>query len=242
MPANPYLAEYRTMLAHQETHGKDAFLLSFPGRPAQPMQYCYACMRKQPRGAKQPDDDTYWNPLQRRYAWGIPNEPALAAIAEHSPNGVVEIGAGGGYWAKLLRDRGVDVLAFDPEPGNAHWSLRTWSEVLRGDHTSVIGFPERTLLLVWPSYSMDWTDKVIDLYGGQTVIYVGEGSGGCTGTERMHQLLGEDGGCWHFGGEDDPCDCEPVDALFTAGKVVDIPQWFGIHDYLTVFHRKGVVA
>ncbi len=184
------------------------------------------------------------------YSWAIPNDAALRTIAEHGP--VVEIGAGGGYWAKLLLEAGVDVVAYDPDPigggrredgGYDGWHDGTrWSEVLVGDHAAVAAYPDRTLLLVWPSYELPWTDQVLDAYRGDTVIYVGEGGGGCTGTSRMHQILGGyDSGCWHYG--DDKCDCAPPEpARFKEVGEVEIPQWAGIHDRLFVHKRIGVAS
>lgn len=39
--------------------------------------------------------------MAREYAWAIPSPEALLAIKAASPKGVVEIGAGTGYWAML---------------------------------------------------------------------------------------------------------------------------------------------
>eukprot|EP01038_Epipyxis_sp_PR26KG_P014838 gene14838-19944_t len=50
-------------------------------------------------------------PCCRKYAWAIPDERSLNILAQFSP--LVEIGAGKGYWAKLLRERNVDILPFD---------------------------------------------------------------------------------------------------------------------------------
>ena len=50
-------------------------------------------------------------PLCKKYAWAIPDERALHILARFSP--LIELGAGRGYWARLLRDRGVDIIAFD---------------------------------------------------------------------------------------------------------------------------------
>jgi hypothetical protein len=36
---------------------------------------------------------------------------ALAAIARYAP--IVEMGAGTGYWARCLRERGIDAVAYD---------------------------------------------------------------------------------------------------------------------------------
>mmetsp|Transcript_7858 Transcript_7858/g.19988 ORF Transcript_7858/g.19988 Transcript_7858/m.19988 type:complete len:164 (-) Transcript_7858:188-679(-) len=46
-----------------------------------------------------------------KYAWAIPDQRAIRIIANFSP--LVEIGAGKGYWAMLLRQAGADVLALD---------------------------------------------------------------------------------------------------------------------------------
>ena len=52
---------------------------------------------------------------QEKYAWAIPNEKALMAISEFAP--IIEMGAGAGYWARLLRDRGVEIEAYDCDVG-----------------------------------------------------------------------------------------------------------------------------
>lgn len=51
------------------------------------------------------------NSLCEKYAWAVPDERALRIISYFSP--IVEMGAGKGYWASLLRNRGVDIIAFD---------------------------------------------------------------------------------------------------------------------------------
>lgn len=173
--------------------------------------------------------------IKRRYSWAVPNEEALTTIAAHSPRGVVEIGAGGGYWTRLLRDRGVDVIAYDPQPVDSKWhDGRLWSEVLQGDHTAIIGHADRTLFLCWPSYDEAWTHEVVELYDGDIIVYIGEGSGGCTGDDRMHALLGEQAYCWH---DDEPCACAWPAAKFHEVETVSIPQWWGLHDVLAVYKR-----
>ncbi|HET9889692.1 MAG TPA: hypothetical protein VFQ42_04255 [Mycobacterium sp.] len=210
-----YLDLYRQALEHQQAHGE--VMPSFG--PAQPSEHCMACLREK-------RSDKGWHEVKRRYSWAIPNEAALRAIAECSPRGVVEIGAGGGYWAKLLRERGVDVIAYDPEPGGGQWFQgEPWTEVLTGDHTSVIGHPGRTLLMVWPMYDTAWTHEAVELYSGDTVVYVGEGHGGCTGTDRMHELLGAGHSCWN-----EPCMHDRPAAQFEGhelsdDEINDGPSW-----------------
>src|ERR1700674_2056565 len=72
----------------------------------------------------------------RRYAFAIPTEQALATIARYAP--IVELGAGTGYWAFLLRRRGVNCVAYDLAPPDAAASPNrfrpfTWTRVDRGD-------------------------------------------------------------------------------------------------------------
>ncbi|CAM9757297.1 unnamed protein product [Laminaria digitata] len=54
--------------------------------------------------------------LRQRFAWGIPDERALRIVEHFGP--VVEIGSGLGYWAMLLRARGVDFNAYDKAAGS----------------------------------------------------------------------------------------------------------------------------
>lgn len=150
-----------------------------------------------------------------RYAWAIPNDAALEVLARLAP--IVEVGAGGGYWAGMLRARGVDVLAYDRRPASLPWADRAWSTVER-DGEGVAGeHPGRTLFLCWPPLGEPMAANALRAYRGRHVVYVGEGPGGCTADDSFHDLL-----CQHF---------ELVEE-------VDIPQWPGIHDCLEVWRRR----
>jgi hypothetical protein len=75
--------------------------------------------------------------LVHLYSWAIPNEDALRAIAAHGP--ILEVGAGNGYWAQLLTERGVDVLAFDPVPfAEGHYAEVESTSVICRDGSSWI--------------------------------------------------------------------------------------------------------
>ena len=238
--SNPYLRYYTKLRDHQRGHGG---LMS--GRP---FETCLTCLRERHEG-KPPLHEVHSAiggdlGAKRYYSWAVPDDAALSAIASHSPGGVVEIGAGGGYWSAMLRARGVDVVAYDPDPRGEHsnWfcNKKPWSEVLRGDETVVIGHSDRTLLTVWPCYAEGWTDRMLDLYGGDTVIYVGEGVSGCTGSDRMHALLGEAGWCWHDEDEADTCShATAPEARFELKHEQAVPQFAGVHDRLFVYKRLG---
>ena len=49
--------------------------------------------------------------LRKFFSWAIPCEEALQTIKKYGP--ICEVGAGSGYWASLLADRGVDIEAYD---------------------------------------------------------------------------------------------------------------------------------
>jgi len=158
--------------------------------------------------------------MVKQYAWAIPNQIALDTIAKYGS--VVDIGAGLGYWAYCLQQMGVDVVAYDLIiKGENHYTEgKPWTEVLEGAPEVASYYPQRTLFLCWPPYEDPMATDCLKFYEGNTVIYVGEGSSGCTGDYEFHHRLN------HFYAE------------VEGEEYVHIPQWDGIHDYLSVWKRK----
>lgn len=158
-----------------------------------------------------------------RYGFAIPDRRALLLIKRHSPNGVVEIGAGSGYWANLLTKCDVPVVAYDPSTGKYRNGFKYGShfEINVAPHDKALAdgaHKEKTLLLSWPDYQDSWPSEALTLYKGDTVAYIGEGSGGCTGDDKFHEILENE---WQ----------EVADYV--------IPVWWGVHDRLYIFRRKG---
>ncbi len=184
-----------------------------------------------------------------RYGFAIPTDDALDAIMQCSPAGVVEIGAGTGYWAHLLAQRGIDVVAFDIEPApsqdNAWFAGTTpWHPVHRGDHHVVGRHPDRTLLLVWPTKNEIWPAEAITQHhnaGGTYLVYVGEGPGGRTGDDVFQALLGELTTCTQCEHESvtSPCICG-VAALWQRIETIPLPHWPGYRDDLHVYTRQAL--
>ena len=183
----------------------------------------------------------------RQFGFAVPCDAAFEAIDQVSPEGVVEIGAGTGYWAHAAGHHGIDVMAFDIDPAP---SLRNpwfagsspWHPVQRGDHRRVVEFPERSLLIVWPTRNEMWPVETLDLYadaGGTCVIYVGEGPGGRSGDDAFHARLGETGSCLRcaHGISTVACTCA-FPARWDRAFTVNIPQWSGFHDQLCVYRRR----
>ncbi len=164
------------------------------------------------------------NRCVQKFGFAVPTEEAVRKIVKHAAKGVIELGAGTGYWASLLSLH-VSVEAYDPEPGGSLKSpyhfWKSWFDVERGDHTLLKDRLEKdkALMLCWPDYDVDWSAQAVELFKGNTIIYIGEGSMGCTGNDRFHGLLydhwKEVDGCW-------------------------LPQWPGIHDTLEIHVRKEI--
>lgn len=150
----------------------------------------------------------------KKYAWAIPNEEAIRICTKYSP--LVEIGAGNGYWAKLIREAGGTVYTYDCK------SIISCKAV--ASRFVVNGFPEDVarhndcnLFLCWPPYDVGMAANCLKHFSGKYVIYIGEGRGGCTADDRFHDILA---------------------TCFTDIETVNIPQWPGVHDYLSVLERK----
>lgn len=158
--------------------------------------------------------------LVGRYAWAVPDEAAVTLLCELGP--IVEIGAGSGYWASLVAAAGGDVVAYDAvapgTPGHEFGHHHGWYPVARGGPERAAAHSDRVLLLCWPPYATGFALECLEAYRGDTVVYVGEGRGGCCGDDGFHELLARD---W-----------ETV-------RTLDIPHWPLVHDRLSVHRRRG---
>ena len=162
-------------------------------------------------------------PARRRelaalFSWAIPGEGALAVLAGYGP--LVECGAGTGYWAALLRARGVDVEASDIA-GSHDAGHRPWTEVTAANAVAAVrGGRGRTLFVCWPPFDDDGASyAAVRAYRGDVLLYVGGGPGGPTGTERFHREL--------------ELNWSPVEQ-------VAVPNWPGLPDRLVVYLRNPV--
>jgi hypothetical protein len=182
-----------------------------------------------------------------RYGFGLPTDEAIDLIAAWSPGGVVELGAGTGYWAHLLATRGLDVVAYDADPppsATNPWfaGRQPWHPVLAGDERSAARHASRTLLLVWPTRGSVWAADAVESFhdaGGTRLVYVGEGPGGRTGDLRFHALLGTAGRCLActYGVTDAPCTCD-VSPLWRRRQSLDLPHWPEHDDQLEVYEAR----
>ena len=130
--------------------------------------------------------------LTKRYSWAIPSPGDIAWLTRVlSRRGLVEIGAGSGYWAWQARQAGIDVVAYEPTApsANAYTDGTEYSFLRRDGHTAVRHHPDRALLLCWPSHNEPWAAGALRAYTGGLVVYIGQPRGGhCADDEFFRSL------------------------------------------------------
>lgn len=169
-----------------------------------------------------------------QYAWAIPDPDSLTFLAQHLTPKAVEMGAGTGYFAWQMQQFGVDMLAYDLAPPDSatenHWhsprkergeltgvTRPIFFPVQQGTPDILVHYPERTLFLCWPPYESDMAAQCLRHYPGNKLVSIGEHAGGCTGDDAFFEQLDE---VW-----------QEVDGRRPV-------QWWGIHDWITVYTRK----
>ncbi len=157
----------------------------------------------------------------KRYSWTITDPATVAFVARWSNGALVDPMAGTGWWAHVLQAHGVQVACFDADPGGNHWHQgeSLWTTVDRCEAaTAVRDFPDRTLFLAWPPYDRPDGVETLRAYGGNRLILIHEGEGGCVGDDALFEELAAN---WSEVAEHVPV------------------QWFGMHDRVTVYDRKA---
>lgn len=182
-------------------------------------------------------------PLRRMFSWAVPNKEALETMRKYSPRGVCEIGAGLGLWAKMLRDEGVDVWAYDvfanEGEGNGYvaggfnaskeeGAPPPFCTVEQGGVEKATLHEQQSLFLCWPppeAASSNAPDiarylalKALTHYKGDCVLHIGEGANGETDGEKFREKLREQ---------------------FEMKDAVSIPNWPNAFDRLTVYERRN---
>lgn len=85
---------------------------------------------------------------------------------------IIEIGAGNGYWARMLQMRDVDIIAFDLH------ATSVWFPVQEGTPEILSEHKDRTLFLCYPDDFEESEDSMalscLQAYTGTYIIHVGE--------------------------------------------------------------------
>jgi hypothetical protein len=179
-------------------------------------------------------------PLQRTFAFSVPSDEALEALAAHAP--ICEVGCGTGYWGALLRARGVECALFDVAPPPPRGSDQTstndfhsghcFTDVATGGPEEAARHPNHTLLLSWPfSQALErdaipadgepWDALTLRNYSGSVVAHIGELGNSEIGLTTTSEAF--------------------VTALrdsFELVTTVPLASWPLSHDALTIWRRR----
>jgi hypothetical protein len=158
------------------------------------------------------------NDLIRVYAHSVPTVEAIDRIATWGP--LVELGAGAGYWARLLVDRGADMIAYDQKPPRVNsWvaSDPPWSDVRIGDVSVLATHTDRTPFVSWPPRPTGFLSRVLDTYHPQRLVLI-DGRNSLSESDPLYDRLESD---W-----------ELVERFA-------LPQWPYRLDSLIFWHARG---
>ncbi|KAJ3033272.1 hypothetical protein HDV00_006535 [Rhizophlyctis rosea] len=170
------------------------------------------------------------------FSWSIPTLPVLNALMAACPNGILDVGAGTGYWSHLLSVCGADVVAIDNYSESKIIDEDAWRKsIISGKNEASEPKPQyyhvqnadgntyistgqagkRALCFSWPRHTFG-AEAGFPGYEGDVVVYIGEGEDGCTADIPTALLDTEE---WYT--EED----------------YDVPHWDGISDYCAILRR-----
>lgn len=135
---------------------------------------------------------------ETEFAYVCPDETALLMLIELGP--LVEIGAGRGYWAQQITQRGGNIIAYDNEPqSNTHF------EILKGDHQLAATHVDRALFLCYPDPPIFGTQasdslEAYTLAGGKTLAVVCNDTETGSGDEWFFRMLNDHDGYLRYYG------------------------------------------
>lgn len=168
-------------------------------------------------GAEAQREKDFWNTrlkLTDKYSWGVPTEEAVKQISMFTDS-VIDFGAGSGYWAYLLKQTNVDVIAVDNwEAGKPD---KLWIDVKTGSYEYLKMTSGRTLFMCWiPQYS-DMGLTALKTWNGDKFIMVGEDTPARSNAN--------------------PEFFKYLYSHYELVKMINIPQWYNHRDAV-FFYRK----
>ena len=152
------------------------------------------------------------------FGFVIIHPDTLKAIPTDKP--IVSVGAGSGALERALTThKKADIVATDSYTGEYSFSVgKHFPTEKLGASKAVDTYASRRVLMSWPSYDATWPYNALrKMHPAQELVFIGEGKGGCTGDNRFHNYL-----------------AKRFDNL--AHSI--IPQWYGLHDYATVWRKQ----
>lgn len=133
------------------------------------------------------------------FGYVLVTEEVLAALVGLlKDKKVLDAGSGSGYLADALAKHGVDVTAADTEDYLAEGShsyqfQKRFKLDYHGSALDLLPGEFDVVMLSWPCYESSFGFEVASaMKPGQMLVYQGEGYGGCTGDDALHDLLADE--------------------------------------------------
>ena len=167
-----------------------------------------------------PDQEDYLLFAICEYGWVIPTEEMIELIRPYSP--IYSVGASTGYLEWVLKNEDIEIRAFGTEPmGKLNQTHKDgppaeWYSIVEKCEPLWEIPRKQTLMLSWPPNG-DMAHKYLELYKGNTVIYLG--------------------GKPHIGGCADQYFWDLLFARYFLGHILDLPMWEHWSCQLKIYER-----
>jgi hypothetical protein len=163
--------------------------------------------------------DYQWK-FQNMFSYAIPSYNSILKIKDFvKDNQILEVGAGNGLWAGLLKKAGCNIIATDNFSTHGTGLIK-YIDVENLSHIEAINTYKdyHVLFLCWPPQIDSMSDEAIQLFKGDKLVYIGGyGNTGLTGSSLFHDILKNQ---WDL------------------VEKVTIPRWKNVEDELYLYKRK----
>lgn len=128
--------------------------------------------------------------MVKLYAWAVPTPEVIAYIQQFLSQGIYEVGAGSGYWARMIAGswHNLDYYAYDNY--TSHGFTHRYYNVSDIPLTPIELASYHSMLLCWPSYKDTFAYEAVRNLKPRHVFYVGE-SDGCTADDNFRNIMAE---------------------------------------------------
>ena len=166
------------------------------------------------------------------FSFSIPTIEAIENIKSFvGSDPVVEYMSGSGYWAYFMSQAGINIIPSDipivyedknNEYYNSNIKRKNFIPLEEKDINKIPVsdfFGNKTVMFSWIPYDEDIANRVLEEMSlGQKLIVIGEGYGGCTGSDCFNDILNRQ---------------------FTLVGEANIPQFEGIHDSISFYTKNN---
>jgi len=180
------------------------------------------------------------------FAWAVPNAKAIRTLVDLKQP-ILEVGAGTGYWAWLLSQKGVDTAAYDLADSQGGQKHRFRHSIVKDGSVEQVSAPEhsnRILLVCWPDIvgdsAQDDADRgsfgteTLKTYQGDTVVHIGEleSTGVAAAANGWGNPFPPGGSSTSAAFQKELVEC------FELKETVHLPNWPPYNSHMTVWVRK----